>query len=100
MHAPRQVEHDEHWLSKAGAYHVLDTEGRRCMTSLTIKDKFDRVYPLQAMRLAPDMEFHAHIYRADGETVRLPDGEYTVESKRGPEYLRGMQTVMINDGDG
>src|SRR6185312_15855685 len=34
-------------------------------------------------------------YRADGETVRLPDGQYTIESKRGPEYLRGEQTVVI-----
>jgi hypothetical protein len=74
---------------------VRDADGRGCMASLTIKDKFDRVYPLQAMRLAPDMYFHAHIYRADGETVRLPDGEYTIESKRGPEYLRGVQSVVV-----
>jgi len=78
--------------------HILDTDGRGCMASLTIKDKVNRIYPLQAMRLAPDMQFHPQIYRADGETVRLPDGEYTVESKRGPEYLRGMQTVIVGDG--
>jgi hypothetical protein len=77
---------------------IADTDGRGCIASLTIKDKIDRVYPLQAMRLAPDMYFHAHIYRADGETVRLPDGEYTVESKRGPEYLVGKQTVSIAEG--
>jgi hypothetical protein len=74
---------------------VRDVDGRGCMASLTIKDKLDRVYPLQAKRLAPDMYFHSHIYRADGETVRLPDGEYIVESKRGPEYLSGKQSVMI-----
>jgi hypothetical protein len=75
---------------------VRDTDGRGCVASLVIKDKSDRVYPLQAMRLAPDMYFHPHIYRADWETVRLPDGQYTVESKRGPEYLCGVQTVTIS----
>jgi hypothetical protein len=78
------------------ALSVLDTDGRGCMASLTIKDKFDRIYPLQAMRLAPDMQFQPQIYRADGETVRLPAGEYTVESKRGPEYLRGLETVTVD----
>src|SRR5207244_3850891 len=43
-------------------------------------------------------QFQPQIYRADGETVRLPDGEYVVESKRGPEYLRGLQTVSIGAG--
>ena len=28
--------------------------------------------------------------------MRLPDGEYTVESKRGPEYLRRVQTATID----
>ena len=75
-----------------------DAEGRGCVASLTIKDKQDRVYPPQAMRIAPGMAFQPHIYREDGETVRLPEGEYTIESRRGPEYLHGMQMVMINEG--
>jgi len=74
---------------------ILDADGQSCMASLTIKDKVGRVYPPQAMRLAPDMRFQPHIYRADGETVRLPDGEYTVISKRGPEYVAGTQTVAV-----
>jgi len=84
--------------SRDVALRVRDLDGRGCVASLTIKDKFDRIYPLQAMRLAPDMHFQPQIYRADGETVRLPDGEYTVESKRGPEYLRDVQTVTIGKG--
>ncbi len=76
---------------------IHDADGRGCMASLTIKDKLDRVYPLQAMRLAPDMFFQPQIYRADGETVRLPDGEYTVGSQRGPEYLRTLQTVVVGE---
>lgn len=75
---------------------VLDVDGRGCMASLTIQDKFDQLYPPLVMRIAPDMPFQKQIYRADGETVLLPDGEYTVESKRGPEYLRGVQTVSID----
>lgn len=74
---------------------ILDTNGLGCMASLIIRDSQGRVYPMQGMRLAPDMFFHPQIYRADGETVRLPDGEYTVESKRGPEYLTDFQTVKI-----
>jgi hypothetical protein len=74
---------------------LKDTDGRGCMMALTIKDSRGHVYPPQAMRLAPDMFFHDHIYRADGETVRLPDGEYMVESRRGPEYLKCEQTIRI-----
>ena len=76
---------------------IRDADGRTCMGSLIIKDRFDRVCPLQAMRLAPDMQFQPQIYRADGETVRLPEGEYTVESRRGPEYLPGSQAVVIDN---
>lgn len=74
---------------------VLDVDSRGCVASLTIKDKLNRVYPPQAMRIAPDMFFHEQVYRGDGEMLRLPDDEYTIESKRGPEYLRGVQAVTI-----
>jgi len=75
---------------------VLDADGRACVAALTIKDKLDHIYPPQAMRLAPDMFFQPQVYRADGETMRLPDGEYTIESRRGPEYLQALQTVTID----
>lgn len=75
---------------------ILDADGRSCVASLVIKDKLNRLYPPKAMRLAPDLFFQEQIYRAGGETVRLPDGEYTVQSERGPEYLRGVQTVSIH----
>jgi hypothetical protein len=84
--------------SRTVALSVLETDGRGCVASLTIRDKLDHIYPPQMMRLAPDMTFQRHIYRADGESVRLPDGQYTLESKRGPEYLRGTQTVTIAEG--
>jgi len=74
---------------------VRDHDDRGCMASLIIKDKLDRIYPFQAMRLEPDMWFQPQIYRADGETVRLPDGNYVVEARRGPEYLVNRQTVAL-----
>lgn len=76
---------------------IRDADGPACMASLVIRDQFNRVYPPQVMRLAPDMRFQRHIYRGDGETVRLPDGEYTVESTRGPEYLRHIQKVVVGE---
>lgn len=74
---------------------IRDADGSGCMASLIIRDEAGRVYPPQLMRLAPDMAFHAQVYRADGETVRVPEGAYTVESARGPEYLKGRQSVSI-----
>jgi hypothetical protein len=82
--------------SRAVTLGVVDVDGRGCVAALTIKDKLDHIYPPQAMRLAPDMFFQPQIYRADGETIRLPDGEYSVEVRRGPEYLRTLQTATID----
>jgi hypothetical protein len=79
---------------------IKDADGRGCLASLAVTDDLGRVYPPQAMRLAPDMFFQRHVYRADGENLRLPDGDYTVVSRRGPEYLRGEQKVTIGGGDG
>ena len=74
---------------------VLDSDGLGCVASHVITDERGRTYPPQAMRLAPDMRFHAQIYRGDGETVRLPDGDYTIESRRGPEYLPQSTRVTV-----
>ena len=83
-------------LSRTVTLSVLDADGRGCVAALTIKDEVDHVYPPQAMRLAPDMFFQPQVYRGDGESMRLPDGRYTVECSRGPEYLRTLQTVTID----
>lgn len=65
---------------------VRDEHGKPTTGMFVIRDAQGRVYPSQAKRLAPDFPFHPQIYRADGESVRLPDGEYLVETGRGPEY--------------
>ena len=59
---------------------VLDERGQPTTASLVIRDAQGRVYPSQAKRLAPDFAFQPQVYRADGEIVRLPPGDYTVES--------------------
>jgi hypothetical protein len=56
------------------------------------------VYPSQAKRLAPDFAFHPQVYRADGETLRLPDGKYIVQFERGPESIRETRAVTVGDG--
>lgn len=74
---------------------VWDEHGEPTTAGFVIRDQQGRVYPSQAKRLAPDFSFHPQVYRADGETVRLPDGAYTIEFSRGPESLRQTRTVRI-----
>ncbi len=76
---------------------VLDEDGKPTTAAFEIRDKQGRVYPSQAKRLAPDFHFHPQIYRAHGETVRLPEGEYHLRSTRGPEYLASQQTFTMAD---
>jgi hypothetical protein len=75
---------------------VRDENGRPVMASFRIRDKAGRVYPARSKRLAPDFFFHEQIYRADGETVRLPAGEFTVTCGRGPEYIPETRTVNVS----
>lgn len=66
--------------------HVLDEDGRPTMASLTVKDRWNRLYPSPSKRLAPDLFFQPQIYRADGESIDLPPGYYTITATGGPEY--------------
>lgn len=66
---------------------VRDVDGAPVTCSLLVTDAQGRVYPSQTRRDLPDMYFQRRIYRADGETLSLPAGEYRVEATRGPEYL-------------
>jgi len=73
---------DEHDEPTTGAFVITDAQGR--------------VYPSRAKRLAPDFAFHQQIYRADGETIRLPEGNYFVEFSRGPESVPETRKVSIS----
>jgi hypothetical protein len=74
---------------------VLDEHGGPTTASLVIRDAQDRVYPPRYKRLAPDFDFHPQVYRSDGEKIKLPAGDYTVEYSRGPEYVAKRQAVKI-----
>jgi hypothetical protein len=79
-------------------FRVHDEKGQPATGSFLIRDRQGRIYPSQAKRLAPDFAFHPQIYRADGETIRLPDGDYVIEFTRGPESVPEMRAVKIGDG--
>lgn len=81
--------------AKPIALRVLDENDQPTTASFLVRDTLGRVYPAQSKRLAPDFSFHPQVYRADGETIRLPEGKYTVEFSRGPESLTTKQTVMV-----
>jgi hypothetical protein len=66
---------------------VRDADGKPTTAAFTIQDDRGRVYPSQSRRLAPDFFFHRQVYRANGETVLLQPGRYSVTYTRGPEYL-------------
>ena len=76
-------------------FKVKDVDGTPTTAAFLIKDPQGRVYPSQAKRRRPDFAFHPQIYRADGESIRIPSGTYTVEVSRGPEYLSETRTVTV-----
>lgn len=76
-------------------FRVRDENDQPTMASFVIRDTKGRVYPSQAKRLAPDFSFHPQVYRGDGETVKLPDGLYSIEFQRGPESIAQKQMVSI-----
>ena len=78
-------------------FRVQDADDRPTTGSFLIRDGQGRVYPSQAKRLAPDLAFQPQIYRANGEFVLLPPGQYTVEYTRGPEYRKKSQKLEVKD---
>jgi hypothetical protein len=85
--------------ARAVPIRVRDENGRPAVASLLIRDAFGRIYPNQSKRLAPDFPFQPQVYRADGESIRLPDGRYTVITGGGPEYLTQTKEFRVT-GDG
>lgn len=66
--------------------HITDEGGHPTIASLTIRDRWNRLYPNPSKRLAPDFFFQPQIYRADGESIDLPPGYYTIKTTGGPEF--------------
>lgn len=76
-------------------FQVLDENAQPTTAMFVIRDPQGRIYPSQAKRLAPDFAFHPQVYRADGETLLLPAGDFTVEFTRGPEYVVQHQKLEV-----
>lgn len=76
---------------------ALDSDDRPTTASFLIRDQKNRVFPSQTKRLAPDFFFQPQVYRADGESIALPPGNYTIEYSRGPEYKTRTQTLKVTD---
>jgi len=74
---------------------VRDESGAPSMAAFTIRDALGRVYPNPSKRLAPDLFFQPQVYRANGETILLPEGTYTVTCSMGPEYQPQTKQVQV-----
>lgn len=77
---------------------IRDHDGKPATAALIVRDRLNRVYPNPARRLAPDFFFHSQVYRADGETLHLPSGDYTAVVSRGPEYRVQEQRFSVASG--
>jgi hypothetical protein len=75
---------------------VLDEHGQPATASFLVRDDAARIYPNISKRLAPDFFFQPQVYRADGQTIDLPAGAFTVDVARGPEYLPQTKHVSIS----
>jgi hypothetical protein len=74
---------------------VQDENGQPATASFLIKDGSDRIYPNLSKRLAPDFYFQPQVYRADGATIDLPAGAFTLTVSRGPEYLSETRRIAV-----
>jgi hypothetical protein len=77
---------------------VADENGQPTTGAFVVRDKLGRIYPSTNKRLAPDFAFHSQVYRADGETLKLPDGTYEVEFSRGPESIVENRSLTVKGG--
>jgi hypothetical protein len=74
---------------------VRDEHAAPTLAAFTIRDRLGRLYPNPAKRLAPDLFFQPQVYRASGDTVRVPAGSYTVTASMGPEYQPQTKQVEV-----
>ncbi len=76
---------------------VRDENNKPTTAAFEVRDQAGRVYPSQAKRLAPDFAFHPQVYRADGESLKLPAGKYTILFARGPESIPQTHNVEVTE---
>lgn len=76
---------------------VQDENDTPTIAAFTIRDSLDRLYPNPSKRLAPDLFFQPQVYRADGDTIALPEGSYTITCSLGPEYLAQTKHLELTE---
>ena len=57
---------------------IQDEHGRPTTAGVIVRDERERIYPNISKRLEPDFFFQPQVYRADGATLSLPAGAFTV----------------------
>lgn len=75
---------------------LRDEHGQPAAASVLVKDSLGRVYPPQTKRPMPDLNFQPQVYRYSGEFLLLPEGQYVIETGRGPEYLVSRQPLSVS----
>jgi hypothetical protein len=83
--------------SQSVRWRVRDEAGAATMAAFIVRDAQGRIYPSRDKRLAPDFSFQPQVYRADGESLILPAGDYTVEFWRGPESTTKKQPLTVTE---
>jgi hypothetical protein len=79
--------------------HVKDPDGSPTTARFVVRDEHGRIHPARSHRLEPDFFFHDQVYRADGETIDLPAGQYEVSISRGPEYRVRKRTIVVPEAE-
>jgi len=74
---------------------VRDENGVPSMAAFIVRDAQGRLYPNPSKRLAPDLFFQPQVYRANGESIQVPEGKYTVVASMGPEYHEQTKQVEV-----
>lgn len=79
------------------ALNIQDYDGSPTTCAIVVQDEKGQLYPLPARRQAPDFFFQEQVYRASGENLLLPPGNYDIMYSRGPEYLRENIKLAVAD---
>jgi hypothetical protein len=74
---------------------VRDEHGQPTTAGFLVRDGLDRIYPAVSKRLAPDFYFQPQVYRRDGQSLALPNGDFSVTVTRGPEYIEQTRKVSV-----